>query len=43
MLPKEAIQEFIELYFAAFGVRLEWNVAVDKANRLYRMVKAVIS
>lgn len=42
MLPDEAIREFIEIYYKLYGVKLVWTDAVDKANRLFRMVKAVI-
>lgn len=41
MLPDEAIKEFIEMYLKEFGEKLEWVAAVDKANRLFRMVKTV--
>jgi hypothetical protein len=43
MIPDEAITEFIEIYFRLYGVRLDWDIAVDKANRLFRMTKAILS
>jgi len=43
MLPDEAIQQFIDLYYLNYGIRLERAVAVDKANRLFRMVKTVVA
>lgn len=42
MLPDEAVQQFIDLYYLNYGTRLEWAVAVDKANRLFRMVRTVV-
>lgn len=41
MLPDDAIKEFIALYFKVFNEQLSWDSAVDKANRLFRMVKVV--
>jgi len=39
MLPKEAIQEFIELYWKEYGEILNMEEATQKANQLMWLFK----
>ena len=41
MLPKEAIQEFKQIYFRKFGEELSDKEATEKANRGYELHKAL--
>lgn len=41
MLPKEAVEEFKELYKEKYGEELNDFVATEAANRLVRMVELV--
>lgn len=41
MLPKEAIQEFKQIYFRKFGEELSNEEAAEKANRVYELHKAL--
>ena len=43
MLPKKAIEEFKKIYKKSYGVELSDEEAVDKANRLVNLYKAVYS
>lgn len=41
MLPKEAIQEFKQIYHRKFGEELNDEEATEKANRVYNLHKAL--
>ncbi len=41
MLPKEAVEEFKQIYKKEVGVELTDEQATDKANRLFRFMKVI--
>ena len=41
MFPKEAVQEFKQIYFRKFGEELSDEEAAEKANRTYELHKAL--
>lgn len=41
MLPKEAIQEFKQIYHRKFGTELNDEEATEKANRIYDLHKTL--
>ncbi|OGM96834.1 MAG: hypothetical protein A2816_00450 [Candidatus Yanofskybacteria bacterium RIFCSPHIGHO2_01_FULL_39_44] len=41
MLPKEAVQEFKQIYFRKFGEELNDREATEKANRVYELHEAL--
>ena len=43
MLTKEAIEEFQDVYFKEFGIRLSMTEATEKASDLMRLYNSVLS
>jgi len=43
MLTKEAIEEFRDVYYREFGIRLSMTEATEQASNLIRLFKSVLS
>ncbi len=41
MLPEEAIKEFIDLYFRRYEIKISYEEASQRANRLVNLYKYV--
>lgn len=41
MLPKEAVEEYQQLYFKLFGKKLNYNEAIERGTKLVNLVYVI--